>query len=65
MNAVTAVLAEKLADDADIITIYYGEDVEEEKAKALVENFEEIFDDVDIELVYGGQPVYYYILSIE
>ncbi len=65
MNAVTTTLAEKLADDADIITIYYGEDVEEDKAKALVENFEEIFEDVDIELVYGGQPVYYYILSIE
>jgi len=65
MNAVTTILAEKLVDDADIITIYYGEDVEEEKAKALVETFEEVFDDIDIELVYGGQPVYYYSLSIE
>jgi hypothetical protein len=65
INAVAMDLADKLVDDSDIITIYYGEDVEEVTAEKLQASLEERFDDMDIELVYGGQPVYYYILSIE
>ena len=52
-------------EDSSLITIYYGKDVKEEDANSLLELLEEEFDEFDIELVYGGQPVYYYLFSIE
>ena len=54
-----------LDEDAEIITLYYGEDVNEEDAEDLYEKLEEKFSDLDIELNFGGQPLYYYIASIE
>lgn len=65
INMVACELVGKLVDDSDIITVYYGEDVEEVTAEALRQTLEDQYDDMDVELVYGGQPVYYYILSIE
>ena len=44
---------------------YYGADVEEAAAEAVVSKIEEKFPDVDVELQFGGQPVYYYIVSVE
>ena len=52
-------------DDTEIICIYYGEDVTEEQATQLTEQLEEKYPDCDIELQYGGQPIYYYVLSVE
>lgn len=52
-------------DDTEIICIYYGEDVTEEQATQLTEKLEEKYPDCDIELQYGGQPIYYYVLSVE
>ena len=52
-------------EDSEIITLYYGEDVDEEDAEDLYEKLEEKFSDLDIELNFGGQPLYYYIASIE
>lgn len=52
-------------DDTEIICIYYGEDVTEEQATKLTEQLEEKYSDCDIELQYGGQPIYYYVLSVE
>jgi len=52
-------------DDSEIVTIYYGSDVEEEAANSLAEEIETLFDDVDVEVYYGGQPLYYYIFSVE
>ena len=45
--------------------MYYGEDVAEEDAEALAEQIEEKYPDVDVELQNGGQPIYYYVLSVE
>ena len=53
------------AEGTELISIYYGADVSEEKAKALSDHAKEAFPACDIELQYGGQPVYYYILSAE
>ena len=53
------------AEGTELISIYYGADVSEEKAKALSDHAKEAFPTCDIELQYGGQPVYYYILSAE
>lgn len=59
-------LIKKAADEeTELITIFYGENIDEEKANILRELLEEEFGDCDIEVVYGGQPLYYYIFSIE
>ena len=56
----------KLVDeDSAIITLFYGEDVTEEDANNLRDELEEKFEDLDIELYYGGQPLYYYLISVE
>jgi len=59
-------LTDELADeDSEFITLYYGEDVKEEDAKVLAEEIEEKFEDAEVSIKYGGQPLYYYILSVE
>ena len=63
---VTKERIEQLAgDDAELISIYYGSDVTEEDANALAKAVEAVYPDVDVEVNYGGQPIYYYILSVE
>ena len=52
-------------DESGIISLYYGEDVSEEDASALAEKIQEKYADVEVEVNNGGQPVYYYILSVE
>lgn len=52
-------------EDAELISIYYGEQVEKEKAEELLAAIEERYPDQDVELNEGGQPIYYYILSVE
>lgn len=58
-------VAELIDDETSIVSVYYGEDVTKEDAEKLVEKVSENYDDVEIELVYGGQPVYYYLISAE
>ncbi len=52
-------------DESGIISLYYGEEVSEEDASALAEKLQEKYADVEVEVNNGGQPVYYYILSVE
>lgn len=52
-------------DDVELISIYYGADVSKEDAEALRETVEARYSSCDVELQYGGQPVYYYIISAE
>ena len=66
IDEITTNLIESLVDeDSAIITLFYGEDIKEEQAEALREYLEEKFEDIDIELYYGGQPIYYYLVSVE
>lgn len=66
IDEITTSLVEKLVDeDSAIITLFYGEDVTEEDANNLRDELEEKFEDLDIELYYGGQPLYYYLISVE
>ncbi len=59
-------LIEKLKDSAhEIITLYYGKDVKEEEAEALAARVTEKFPDCDVDFHFGGQPIYYYIVSLE
>ena len=59
-------IAEKMVgEDTDLITIYYGSDVAEEDAQKLCDALAEVYDDCDVELQYGGQPLYYYLIAVE
>ena len=51
--------------EAELVSIYYGEGITEEDASALAERVEEEIGDVDVEVHEGGQPVYYYVISVE
>lgn len=66
INEVSIDLVKSLIDeDSEMITLLYGEDINEEKANEMVEELEGLYPNLDIELYYGGQPVYYYMFSIE
>ena len=52
-------------DDLELISIYYGSDVTEETAEAVKAKVEETYPDCDVELQMGGQPIYYYVISME
>lgn len=52
-------------DDSELITIYYGKSVKEEDAENFLEEAREQFSGCEIELHFGGQPVYYYLISVE
>lgn len=52
-------------DDSEIISLYYGDEVDVEDAEKISEDLEERYPLVDIEVYYGGQPIYYYVLSVE
>ena len=57
---------EKLIDEnSELVTIYYGEDISEEEANTLVDKIESKFEGIELDLQYGGQAVYYYIISVE
>lgn len=58
-------IEQSMNEDSFIISLYYGEDINEDDANTLGEELEEEYPDVDIEVLYGGQPLYYYIASIE
>ena len=59
-------LAQKVADEGrEYITIYYGADIQEKHAQKAADLFAEICPDADVNLINGGQPVYYYLISAE
>ena len=52
-------------DESELISLYYGEEVTEEEAQAVADMISEQYPDVDVEVHPGGQPIYYYVLSVE
>lgn len=63
---VTKTLVEKMvSEDSEIISLFYGADVTEEYAALLKQELEEKYPDFDVEMYPGGQPLYYYIISVE
>lgn len=54
-----------LNEDSELVTIYYGEEGKEEDAKRIAEAVQKIDDELEIEIHYGGQPIYYYFVSVE
>lgn len=66
MTDVTFEMVQEMMDDSlELISVYYGADVAEEDAENLKNRIEEAYPSCDIELQYGGQPIYYYIISAE
>ena len=63
---VTYELLEALMDeDSELVSLYYGEETAEEDANALADRIMDAYPDVDVEVHPGGQPIYYYVLSVE
>lgn len=60
-----AAVAEMVTEESELISIYYGSDVTEEDAEAFRSQVEEANASCDVELQYGGQPIYYYVMSVE
>ncbi len=58
-------LKELVDEDSELISIYYGEEVEEDAAQSFVEKIEELYPDVDVDAHLGGQPIYYYVMAVE
>lgn len=52
-------------DDSELISIYYGEEITEEQAEILADKVTSEYSHIDVEVHYGGQPIYYYVLSVE
>jgi len=62
----TIELIECLTDDnSELISLYYGHDVSEDDANELADKIMELYPNLDVEVHYGGQPIYYYVLSVE
>ena len=64
-ETVLETLKRMVDDESELISVYYGEDVTEEKAEALVKKAQEAFPNCEVELNDGGQPIYYYLISVE
>ncbi len=66
MDAVVKDMTARLVDEeSSFICLYYGEDIDQETAETLGGYFEEQYPDCEIEVQHGGQPIYYYIISVE
>ncbi len=66
INQVTKDLIDNMMDDnGEIITLYYGEQVSAQDAQAIADFVSSRYPDVDVEVHFGGQPLYYYIISVE
>lgn len=64
-ETVMEMFAELIDEDSAIVSIYYGEDMTEEAAQGIGAKVEEEYPDVEVEVHYGGQPIYYYVVSVE
>lgn len=64
-DTAVATVQEMTDEDSEIISIYYGADVSAEDAEQLAERLEDMYPDYDVELNEGGQPIYYYVVSVE
>jgi dihydroxyacetone kinase-like predicted kinase len=60
-----AMFAELIDEDSELVSIYFGADVSEEDAMKLTEEIESLYPSVDVDTHFGGQPIYYYVVSVE
>lgn len=60
-----ALIHHLINEDSGLVTIYYGEDIDETTANDLATYIQENYEECEVEVHYGGQPLYYYLLSVE
>ncbi|MDD6332710.1 MAG: DAK2 domain-containing protein [Clostridium sp.] len=66
VHQTTMELVDHLVDeDTELICLYYGDEVQEDDANAMLDALEKKYKNCDVELHYGGQPIYYYVISVE
>ena len=58
-------ISQLVDEDSELISLYYGQDINEEDAAAFAQSVEELYPDIDVDVHMGGQPIYYYVLSVE
>jgi len=64
-DVTTALMKEIMTEDDELITVYFGKDVSQEDAQVLTKEISEQYDECDVEMHRGGQPLYYYLVSVE
>ena len=64
-EVVLETLSKLIKNESYLITLYYGQDIKEDDAEELRDKIASVYEEVDVEIIYGGQPVYYYLLSVE
>ena len=64
-DAATALIDSMIDDDAELVSVYYGADVDEDGANKLADKLADKYEDVEFEVQFGGQPVYSYFISVE
>ena len=65
LDVLKDMLAQMVDEESSFISVFYGEDVSEEDAKSFGAYVEETYPECDIDLTFGGQPIYYYVVSVE
>lgn len=66
LQETTRKMIEKLVDDeSELLSIYFGEDATEDQAMEIADFVEETYPDIEVEVQMGGQPIYYYVISVE
>ncbi len=65
IQVASKVLEDMIDEDSELITIYYGEDVNKEEIDNFIESLEEKYSDIDIQCYEGNQPLYYFFISVE
>ena len=64
-DVIYSMVDEMIDDESELISVYYGEEISEEAAQEICDTISEKYGSCDVELQYGGQPIYYYIISVE
>lgn len=64
-NVVETLIQKIMNEDHEMVTLYYGNEVTEDEANSLAEKLSEQFEDLEVDVLYGGQPLYYYIIALE
>ena len=65
METTIELLSTMVDEDSELICLYYGADVSKQDADALSDEIEEKFPECEVEVNFGGQPIYYYMISVE
>ena len=64
-EATLKMLEEMIDEDSELISLYFGQDTKEDEAEAFAEKLEDLYPEIDIDVHNGGQPIYYYVVSVE